>query len=161
QRADRAAGGVGAWDAAVLTRELRRLAPGSVEAALWPPADLAPRFASWLFTRAAPSDPRGVVTVEVLNASGEAGLALRATKVLRLAGFDVVHFGNADVPDARTAAVDRVGRPEAARAALAALGCRKADTLTSFEASPLTMVSVTVGRDAAGCAALGRAGTED
>lgn len=35
------------------------------------------------------------VVVEVLNASGRSGLARSATRVLRRAGVDVVHFGNA------------------------------------------------------------------
>lgn len=35
------------------------------------------------------------VAVEVLNASGRAGLARTGTRVLRRAGIDVVHFGNA------------------------------------------------------------------
>jgi hypothetical protein len=35
------------------------------------------------------------VVVEVLNASGRAGLARAGTRVLRRAGIDVVHFGNA------------------------------------------------------------------
>jgi hypothetical protein len=35
------------------------------------------------------------VVVEVLNASGRAGLARSGTRVLRRAGIDVVHFGNA------------------------------------------------------------------
>jgi len=38
-------------------------------------------------------DPR--VVVEVLNASGRGGLARSGTRVLRRAGIDVVHFGNA------------------------------------------------------------------
>jgi hypothetical protein len=35
------------------------------------------------------------VAVEVLNASGRPGLARAGTRVLRRAGIDVVHFGNA------------------------------------------------------------------
>ncbi len=35
------------------------------------------------------------ITVEVLNASGKAGLARIGTRVLRQAGIDVVDFGNA------------------------------------------------------------------
>jgi hypothetical protein len=39
--------------------------------------------------------PNGVrIKVEVLNASGQRGLARRATYALRDAGFDVVRFGN-------------------------------------------------------------------
>ncbi|TPW20782.1 MAG: hypothetical protein FD126_1347, partial [Elusimicrobia bacterium] len=80
----------------------------------------------------------------------------------RWAGFDVVHFGNAPAPEAATSATDRVGHPEAARAALAALGCPKAESLTAFEPSPLTMASVTVGGDFASCSRLsGGAATDE
>lgn len=143
-----------AWDAAVLLRALRGDGPDGVRASRWPAPELAGAFAAWLAEGRASADRRGVVTVEVLNAGGPAGVALRATKVLRWAGFDVVHFGNAAAPEARTAATDRVGHPEAARAALAALGCPGADALTALEPGPLTMVSVTLGGDYASCARL-------
>jgi LytR cell envelope-related transcriptional attenuator len=42
-----------------------------------------------------PGDNGERVTVEVLNASGKAGFARTATRVLREAGVDVVYFGNA------------------------------------------------------------------
>lgn len=142
------------WDDAVLTRALRAVDPAQVRAARWPAPELAPAFAAYLASGRADDDKRGVVTVEVLNAGGPPGVALKATKVLRWAGFDVVHFGNAAAPEAATSATDRVGHPEAARAALAALGCPKAESLTAFEPSPLTMTSVTVGGDYASCSRL-------
>jgi hypothetical protein len=146
--------GTGAWDGAVLTRALRAAGPEGMRAARWPAPGQAPAFAAYLASGRASADKRGVVTVEVLNAGGPPGVALKATKVLRWAGFDVVHFGNAAAPEAATAATDRVGHPEAARAALAALGCRRAEALTALEPSPLTMVSVTVGGDFSSCAGL-------
>ncbi len=42
-----------------------------------------------------PGDHGDRVIVEVLNASGKAGLARTATRVLREAGVDVVYYGNA------------------------------------------------------------------
>lgn len=42
-----------------------------------------------------PGERGARVVVEVLNASGRAGLARTGTRVLRRAGIDVVHFGNA------------------------------------------------------------------
>ncbi len=42
-----------------------------------------------------PGDYGDRVIVEVLNASGKAGLARTATRVLREAGVDVVYYGNA------------------------------------------------------------------
>jgi hypothetical protein len=73
---------------------------------------------------AAPEPAAGVKgRVEVLNAARRAGLARRATEALRAAGFDVVYFGNApaSAPDS-SVVIDRVGAPEVARAAAAALG---------------------------------------
>lgn len=142
------------WEAAVLTRALRAVEPDGIRAARWPAPELAGAFAAYLAGGRASADKRGVVTVEVLNAGGPPGVALKATKVLRWAGFDVVHFGNAAAPEAATAATDRVGHPEAARAALRALGCARAEALTALEPSPLTMVSVTVGGDFSSCARL-------
>jgi hypothetical protein len=85
-------------------------------------AGLAPRF----FGGAGPGDalptatarpvPAGV-RVEVLNASGIAGLARRGADYLRERGFDVVTFDNAPAafgPDS-SLVIDRVGRVERAR----------------------------------------------
>jgi hypothetical protein len=67
--------------------------------------------------------PAERVRVEVLNAGGVAGLARAATLELRDIGFDVVHYGNANTFDRDSSAVvDRVGRPELARAVADALG---------------------------------------
>lgn len=63
------------------------------------------------------------VRVEVLNGAGEDGWALDATDWLRDRGFDVVDYGNADRWDHETSVVlDRVGRPDLARAVADALG---------------------------------------
>ncbi|MBW3569639.1 MAG: LytR C-terminal domain-containing protein [Gemmatimonadetes bacterium] len=57
------------------------------------------------------------VRVEVLNASGVAGLAARGRTLLRDRGFDVVYVGNASGYGPDTSLVlDRVGRVELARA---------------------------------------------
>src|SRR5881296_3835268 len=45
-----------------------------------------------------PGDRGPALTVEVLNASGRAGDAKVATRLLRRAGIDVVYFGNAPPP---------------------------------------------------------------
>jgi hypothetical protein len=64
------------------------------------------------------------VEVEVLNGGGVAGMAGEVTEQLRLAGFDVVIFGNAATfdPDRPSQVIDRVGRTDAAQAVAAALG---------------------------------------
>jgi hypothetical protein len=93
-----------------------------------------------------PSPPVGRVRVEVLNAGGVPGQARAATDVLRDVGFDVVQFGNADTFDRDSSRVlDRVGRPELARAVARALGVRE----VAIEPDPNLFVDVTVllGRD--------------
>lgn len=63
------------------------------------------------------------IRVEVLNAGGRPDMARRATELLRNRGFDVVYFGNAESFDQeRSTVLDRVDRPEAARAVAEALG---------------------------------------
>lgn len=62
-------------------------------------------------------------TVEVLNAAGTTGLARRATRQLRDAGFDVVYYGNAPASaEDSSVVIDRVGALGIARAAAASLG---------------------------------------
>jgi hypothetical protein len=88
------------------------------------------------------------VLVEVLNASGEDGLARRVTRALRARGFDVVYFG--------TAAFDTLQRTR--------MAVRRGDTLSAgrlrdalgvglvvVDPNPrlLLDVSVLLGRDAA------------
>jgi len=82
------------------------------------------------------------VRVEVLNAGGVPGMAAAATEALREAGFDVVHFGNAGAFDAErpSAVIDRVGRPDFARAVAASLGI---DNVLS-EPDPNLYLDVTV-----------------
>jgi hypothetical protein len=62
------------------------------------------------------------VKIEVLNASGERGVARRATFYLRDRGFDVVNTGNADRRVDSSVVIDRSGHPEWAAQAARALG---------------------------------------
>jgi hypothetical protein len=68
--------------------------------------------------------PDGRVRIEVLNRGGVRGMAREATEHLRDAGFDVVDVGNAAVfdPERPSVVIDRVDRPDAARAVAIALG---------------------------------------
>jgi hypothetical protein len=91
-------------------------------------------------------DERPVGRVEVLNASGRAGLARTATAQLRDAGFDVVFYGNAAGFDGDSSVViDRTGRDEVARAAGRRLGIGRVrsdrDTTLFLDAT------IVVGRD--------------
>jgi hypothetical protein len=84
--------------------------------------------------------------VEVLNASGRAGLARAATRRLRDEGFDVVYFGNASGFDGDSSVVlARTSADSVARAAARGLGIR------SVRAAPdetlLLDATVVIGRD--------------
>jgi hypothetical protein len=86
------------------------------------------------------------VRVEVLNASGVAGLARQATEHLRDRGFDVVAFGNAGSSDfTGTVVLARTTDVEAARDVAAALGTDS----VAVEPDPQLYLDVTVllGRD--------------
>lgn len=87
-----------------------------------------------------------LVRVEVLNGAGEDGWARDATGRLRDRGFDVVDYGNAGSFGHETSVVlDRVGRPDLARAVGDALGIA---TVRSEPDSNLYLdVSVVLGED--------------
>jgi hypothetical protein len=87
------------------------------------------------------------VRVEVLNASGRAGLARSVTAVLREAGFDVVFYGNAPASFSRDSSVvlDRVGRLDSARAVGRRLGIR--EVRSEVDGSRFVDVTVVVGGD--------------
>jgi hypothetical protein len=88
------------------------------------------------------------LTVEVLNASGRAGAARIATRVLRQAGIDVVAFGNAPAGDARidsTRILVRRGDAASAGPVRAALGAGR--VVVQLDSSRLVDASVLVGSD--------------
>lgn len=62
------------------------------------------------------------IKVEVLNASGQRGLARRATFALRDAGFDVVRFANDPERRDSTLVLARSGKEDWARLVARALG---------------------------------------
>ena len=64
-----------------------------------------------------PGDRGPALTVEVLNASGRAGDAKVATRLLRRAGIDVVYFGNAPptLPTPPTPPTDPLSRLDSTR----------------------------------------------
>ena len=65
------------------------------------------------------------IKVEVLNASGERGLARRAMFYLRDRGFDVVSMGNATERTDSSVVIDRSGHAAWARVAARAVGCAR------------------------------------
>lgn len=88
-----------------------------VAAVLWRDRGLEPPST---VTVLVPDDVR--IKVEVLNASGQRGLARRATFALRDAGFDVVRFDNASEPRDSTLVLSRSGKDDWARLVARALG---------------------------------------
>lgn len=93
--------------------------------------------------------PGGVVRVEVLNAAGTPDVAREATQRLRLQGFDVVYFGNADAFDRDSSVVlDRSHRLDAARAVADVLGIR--NVRSQPDSNLYLDVSVLLGREWSG-----------
>jgi hypothetical protein len=142
--------GLSTYDAWLIARELRSLPPERIFLSVLPEAPLRGRFLSRLFGRAS-GEAGAKPTIEVLNASKVPGVALKATKVLRFRGFDVVHFGNAPAKKASVRVFDRAGNPEAARRVLAALGCPNTEVVTVMETDPEASVSVILGESHRDC----------
>jgi hypothetical protein len=89
---------------------------------------------------------QGRVRVEVRNAGGRAGMARAATDQLREGGFDVVFYGNAASFDRDSSVVlDRVGRPDMARAVADALGIPR--VLSQPDSNLYLDVTVELGED--------------
>jgi hypothetical protein len=88
-----------------------------VAAVLWRDRGLEPPSR---VTVLVPDDVR--IKVEVLNASGQRGMARRATFALRDAGFDVVRFDNAAETRDSTLVLSRSGKEDWAELVARALG---------------------------------------
>jgi hypothetical protein len=84
--------------------------------------------------------------IEVLNASGRAGMARAATDRLRGGGFDVVFFGNASGFDGdSTIVLDRTGNDAVARAVARHLGVGV--VRTQRDTTLFVDATVIIGRD--------------
>ena len=144
-----------AYDRLLLAREFRRIKPDRIRLSELTDPDLSNRLLSRVFARSrGHGEIGGQVDVEVLNASDTSGLALKATRLLRLRGFDVKHFGNARAPEKSSRFLDRSGNAIGADAVAAALGCHDSEVLTSLVESPRASVSVLLGRDFTECSEL-------
>jgi hypothetical protein len=95
----------------------------------------------------APDEETKIITAEVLNASGKAGLALDAARFLREKGVDVVNFNNYSSIEPRTAVVDRSGRVSASRQVRSLLGLSSMEIRSELDKSRLIDVTVIMGRD--------------
>ncbi len=94
-----------------------------------------------------PRDLNRAVVTEIMNASQTPGLALKAEKVLRLSGVDVVGMGNSAETFSQTVVYDRTGNPEAAWQVWKALGCSRAREETLVDSKDLVDVSVFLAAD--------------
>ena len=100
-----------------------------------------------------PGDRGPALTVEVLNASGRAGDAKVATRLLRRAGIDVVYFGNAPPTPSTdplsgldsTRLIVRRGPAKAGERVRAALGVGRVEV--RLDSARLLDVSVLLGAD--------------
>jgi hypothetical protein len=89
---------------------------------------------------------RAAGRVEVLNASGRAGLARAATDRLRSGGYDVVFFGNASgFSGDSTVILDRTGNDAVARAVARYLGVGSVRTVR--DTTLFLDATVVIGRD--------------
>ncbi|MBM3307335.1 MAG: LytR C-terminal domain-containing protein [Candidatus Eisenbacteria bacterium] len=85
-------------------------------------------------------------TVLVLNGCGVEGLGLRAAKLLRSHGFDVVDYRNADRPDyAQSIVIDRAGDTGVARHVARLIGT--GGVIQQIPDTPLVDVVLIVGAD--------------
>jgi hypothetical protein len=88
------------------------------------------------------------IQVEILNGTGQAGVALRWTEYLRARGFDVVETSNYLVDDLPTTLVlDRRGAGSLAEQVAYALGIGKPHILRHVNRDRYVDVSVIIGRD--------------
>lgn len=101
-------------------------------------------------TRRAESTPLvgEIIQVEVLNGSGETGLAARTRSYLRERGFDVVEVDDYEHYDVTmSTVVDRVGDPEAARRLARVLGVSEAHIEQQIVPDLFVDASIILGHD--------------
>jgi hypothetical protein len=141
--------GAAAWslfDRLLLALEFQRLGPADLRPAWLPPDDQAGGLINHLILGSGGPPVQDRITVEVLNASAEPGIASRAKNILRLKGADVMSVGNV-ATQGRTIVYDRTGRFEAAAAVARMLGCPAARPLTQVDLKRLVDVSVVLAGD--------------
>lgn len=84
--------------------------------------------------------------IEVLNGTGEKGLAMKTAMALREMGIDVLIIGDAERYDfTESILVDRKGNPALMKKLARLLGCRR--VLKQVQQSPLVDATLIIGRD--------------
>ncbi len=92
-------------------------------------------------------DPRSVIQVEVVNASGRPGAGRKVMEFLRLRGFDVVEIGNDTVRPRRSVVIDRVGDRTSARKVAQSLGIADSLITTDLDSMRFLQSSIIIGSD--------------
>lgn len=136
------------FDRFILALALRRLGPGGIHPAWLPDQPSRSAFLERLFDPEArpPQPARKDATVEILNASGQKGVALEATKFLRSQGIDVVYFGNTSVWP-QSVIYDRAGDAATAEMLRKRLGCPRASVVTHIQPEKLLDMTIVLAAD--------------
>lgn len=92
-------------------------------------------------------DPRSVIQVEVVNASGRPGAGKLVMEFLRLRGFDVVEIGNDTARPRRSSIIDRVGDRTSARKVAQSLGIADSLIITDLDSMRFLQSSIVIGAD--------------
>jgi hypothetical protein len=92
-------------------------------------------------------DPRSVIQVEVVNASGRSGAGRQVMEFLRQRGFDVVEIGNDTARPRRSSVIDRVGDRTSARKVAQSLGIADALITTDLDSMRFLQSSIIIGAD--------------
>lgn len=92
-------------------------------------------------------DPRSVIQVEVVNASGRPGAGRKVMEFLRLRGFDVVEIGNDTARPRRSVVIDRVGDRTSARKVAQSLGIADSLITTDLDSMRFLQSSIIIGSD--------------
>jgi len=133
------------FDRLLLALDLVRLGPKDLHPAWLPPQDQAGAWLNRILTDDRQPAPERA-TVEVLNASGQSGIASRAKNLLRLHGADVMSVGNVE-RRGTTLVYDRTGRFDNAVQVARMLGCPAARPLTKVDLKSLVDVTVVLAED--------------
>lgn len=144
------AAGLPLYARVLLALEAYRLGTGEIRPVRLPAPALRSQLLELLLAPAPPPAEPAQLRCEILNASGEAGVALRATKVLRSHEVDVMDYGNAPTRTG-TRLVDRAARPRDARRVAELLGCPDAEVSTEFEPRAQAPLAVLLGQDFRRC----------
>jgi hypothetical protein len=147
----------GVYDVALLAWEAFRLEPEDLRLHALPQERDRAVFFSRIENVAPPDAQPKPTTVDILNASGEPGVALQATKVLRWRGLDVVNFGNAAAPAPFTRFIDRTASYNEAAAVARTLECGCPEIADEMDSNRRERVTVVLGQDFRSCAFLRRA----